>query len=363
MRQLTDETKTACGLGGHTQETPGAGNGTWTSPGGGNAGPSARRPIGACVRKAGTRLAAWLVVIATSLGLAAPVDAQGVRQPYGATLTVEAAGSGHGCVSGRCDEALTQDVAWLGDEGRLIEVIRLDSGTLRVQLDGRYGSDFHQPFTLHLGSTALAFADATYSGVGDNDIFTWESTGLSWSAGDSVQVRITHPPLVAPPFSPKADIEVGSGWQRFSLAQVGSKDWFTVALENNKRYVIRIDTPQDSGGPGSPPLTAPAAPRRSTRAASTTVSGVGDGNTAPGRAGSISIHIEAADRAGATASMSMRRIASMMATRRCSVTRSGSKTGHRIPHRPARWPRYSVAPRRPTTARQRSRCSSSSTQR
>ena len=241
MRQLTGETKTAGGLGSHTQEASG--------PGGGNAGPSARRPIGAYVRKAGTRLAACLVVIATSLGFAAPVDAQGVRQPYGATLTVEADGSRHGCALRRCNEALTQDVAWLGGEGRLIKVIRLDSGTLRVQLDGLYGSDFHQPFTLHLGSTALAFADATYSPSGDNDIFTWESTGLSWSVDDSVQVRITHLPLVAPPFSPKADILVGSGWQRFSLAQRGSKDWFTVALENNKRYVIRIDTPQDSRRP------------------------------------------------------------------------------------------------------------------
>ena len=71
MRKMANETTTARGLGGHTQQNRGGDNNAWGSTGKGSAGRLPRGSIGACVRKAGTRLAACLVVIATSLGFAA----------------------------------------------------------------------------------------------------------------------------------------------------------------------------------------------------------------------------------------------------------------------------------------------------
>ena len=73
MRQLTGETKTTHGLWGHTQETPSNGN-ERALP---------RHPIGAVVRKARTRLGAWLVAIAASLSFAGPAERAGGSGKYG----------------------------------------------------------------------------------------------------------------------------------------------------------------------------------------------------------------------------------------------------------------------------------------
>ena len=47
----------------------------------------------------------------------------------------------------------------------------------------------------------------------------------------------------------KGAIQVNSGWQPYTLETRTAEDWFGVTLERNKRYFIRINTPENSRRP------------------------------------------------------------------------------------------------------------------
>ena len=199
MKQLTGETKTGHALGMNAQQTPDKGN-ERALP---------RQPIGAVVRKARTRLAAWLVVIAASLAFAAPANAQEEVEIWSATLNAKSlGGSSVGCSNGspsgkRCNEpsVLSDDDLTLRSTNRAVEGVSLGGGGLNVTVSPSSGSSAFEKVTLHVGSTSLTFADATHSTFGSSDVFTWTTTSLSWSDGDSITLRMTET-RYAPEFIP-----------------------------------------------------------------------------------------------------------------------------------------------------------------
>ena len=193
MRQLTGETKTTHGLGMNAQQTPGTGNG--------NARPSPRGSIGAYVSKAGARLGAWLVVAAASLAVAGPANAQEGAEIWSATLNVKDVTNNtfgcHNLVSGKeCDESsiLSDDDFMLGSADIAVESVGLNTGGLSFIVSPASGSEAFRKMTLHVGSTAMTFASASHSTVTNGDGFVWTMTGLNWSDGDTVQLRITEQP-------------------------------------------------------------------------------------------------------------------------------------------------------------------------
>ena len=280
-RAMTDETKTTRGLGGHTQQNRGGGNNAWGSTGEGSAGRLPQRSIGAFVRKAATRIAAWLVVIAASLGFAGPANAQGTLEVASITLTVEDVGGGElGCAGTGCGTE-NERTMWLGGEGRRILRIELDSGTLLVSFIGLYGSGFYQRWTLHVGSTSLPFADARYAA--GNDAITWDSTGLSWSVGDTVQLRVTEP-LV--PTGPKFPHLVKIGYEHSLLENPEPNT--AIAMRSNAA-TISTETPSPTASKAETATSSTSTPQpeccRRRRVSSTTTrpsrgAKSGDGPTA-----------------------------------------------------------------------------------
>ena len=74
-----------------------------------------------------------------------------------------------------------------------IEGIAIRGGPIvDIDLTTELGTDANK-LTLHLGTHQFAFADATYRP--HNQSYIWVSSLANWSVGDSVQVKITGPPL------------------------------------------------------------------------------------------------------------------------------------------------------------------------
>ncbi len=61
---------------------------------------------------------------------------------------------------------------------------RLDPHGRRVFADAR--------FTLHIGTGTFSFGDATFDNGSMRRNFQWDSTGLSWSVGDTITVKLTE---------------------------------------------------------------------------------------------------------------------------------------------------------------------------
>ena len=151
---------------------------------------------------AARRAAALLVLLAAYFVFIAPAVAQTV-QIWSATLNPKDIGGGtvFGCSSrsssGRkCSESsvLSDNDVDLEGDGNRIDLLSVEDGLLSIQLRPDVaGSVDH--LTLHVGDISLSFASAAAQPFG---IFTWNSTGLSWSAGDPVQLRITAPASRAP---------------------------------------------------------------------------------------------------------------------------------------------------------------------
>ena len=67
----------------------------------------------------------------------------------------------------------------------------MPASLLELDLATGLGADANK-LTLHVGTQQFTFADATYNSIDQS--YSWRSFP-SWSAGDSVQVKITGPPL------------------------------------------------------------------------------------------------------------------------------------------------------------------------
>ena len=71
-------------------------------------------------------------------------------------------------------------------------VLDQNDGRLRFSVDVPIPDEFKSALILHVGNRKFALADATRSTASlTNDTLYWSNAGLSWSAGDEVQLRLT----------------------------------------------------------------------------------------------------------------------------------------------------------------------------
>ena len=91
---------------------------------------------------------------------------------------------------------LSNNTVSLAGRSYTVDSVKIRFPTLTNRLSLVFDSppgDIANNLTLHLGSTSLRLSDATLSAFGDG--FTWTNHGLTWAENDSVEVRLTAPPL------------------------------------------------------------------------------------------------------------------------------------------------------------------------
>ena len=121
------------------------------------------------------------------------VHYDGYPEVWSATLTAGTAisgiaGSGCGTVT-PCSSALTDDTFTYDNVEYTFTEIRIEAGSLSIRLNKALPQSLKSALTLHVGNSQFPLANAS-SSAGNYE--TWSNTGLSWSAGDTVQLRLTH---------------------------------------------------------------------------------------------------------------------------------------------------------------------------
>ena len=165
--------------------------------------PGARRRCEAGTRThgPGTRACLALLAAAALLALAAPAQAQ--TEIWSATLTPQNVGSGAlGCNNTAINTAvacsntavLSDNDFTLGSTDHVIGLLELSAeGSLQIISTGVFTDA--DTLALVLGTTSLAFSDGLL-GSGDGQL--WLSTGISWTAGTDVSVRLISLTLTTP---------------------------------------------------------------------------------------------------------------------------------------------------------------------
>ena len=114
--------------------------------------------------------------------------------------------------------------------------------------------------TLHVGNRKFEIKDAKHNQSKHRHVWTLtDASDFNWSAVDTVLVRLTAPPK---PPSERGILrdrltvsDVGTGYEFSDPRQlepgrsISNPYWFVVALENNRRYIVDIDTQSDSQDP------------------------------------------------------------------------------------------------------------------
>ena len=222
----------------------------------GTIGRAGRRIFEAVGRMAGKghRRAASLIVIAASLLLAGPANAQDAVEIWSATLNAKAlVGSSVGCSNSsssgkRCNESsvLSDDDFSLRSTDRVVEGISVtgrNPANLSVTVSPGSGSSAFQKVTLHVGSTSLTFADATHSTFGSNAVFRWTMTGLSWSDGDSIALRMTEDqaPTRELVLVDRTGLAVSIRYiESLSGTVIPTTESFSVTVDGEEREVTRV---------------------------------------------------------------------------------------------------------------------------
>lgn len=184
-----------------------------------------------------------LLLGAPCLFNAAPAQAQ--IPIWQATLTVaqDTATGEFGCTSQQgslCSSGLTSDTFLIGDTftGDIVEYtivfLRLDAaGRLNFRVDKPIPASDRAELMLHLGSTELPLAHGTpfasHSGL------TWSGTGLSWSVGETVSLRLSVPPP-EPRVPPTVSLSVGPS----RSVTEGSDFYVTATLSDPWEDTVRI---------------------------------------------------------------------------------------------------------------------------
>ena len=103
-------------------------------------------------------------------------------------------GGSLGCSVGSsavCDSRLTDDALSYDGSSLVIAALEVASdGALQITFDSTLGASAKQVLTLHVGSGQFPLANASAS---DTTLF-WTNPGLSWSVGDTVEVKLTGGP-------------------------------------------------------------------------------------------------------------------------------------------------------------------------
>ena len=203
-------------------------------------------------------LAAALVALAVFFAHdSRPAAATHGEVVWSGTLTVSVSGGDRGC-GGAVGVACSTDVLTSGPEFTLggvayeIEEIRVNSsGTLILELDRTIPNSVT---SLQVGNAGFTLANASRITVDvPNDRVAWASSGLSWSVGDTVQLRLT---IVRPSGVTLAgsSLDTSGGGHTLTVNE-GSSATFTVALSadpgsNTTVQLIRQEFGVHGGEPG-----------------------------------------------------------------------------------------------------------------
>ena len=129
------------------------------------------------------------------------------------------------------------------------------TGTLYVLLSADLTDDDKAGLVLTVDDTTLTFA---FSGAtkGTTGLYSWGLSGLTWSAGDTVTVRLPEP--TTPDDFPAdttttGQVDVG-GSATGNVESVGDADWFLVELEAGTRYQIDLEGADTNRGSLTDPL-------------------------------------------------------------------------------------------------------------
>ena len=190
--------------------------------------PGARRRCEAGKRTHGPGQRACLALLAATalLALAAPAQAQ--TEVWSATLTPGDLGMGAlGCNSIDFNTAvecsntavLSDNDFTLGSTDHTIGFIELSAaGSLQIISTGVFTDA--DTLVLVLGTTSLAFSDGILGSGDPGDGQLWVSTGISWTAGTDVSVRLTTaaPPNTAPTVANTIPNQTATAGTAFSYA-------------------------------------------------------------------------------------------------------------------------------------------------
>ncbi len=129
-----------------------------------------------------------------------------------------------------------------------------ETGTLYVLLSADLTDDDKAGLVLTDDDTTLTFA---FSGAtkGTTGLYSWGLSGLTWSAGDTVTVRLAGPPTsddFPADTTTTGQVDVG-GSATGNIESVGDADWFLVELEAGTRYQIDLEGAPTVRGTGSDP--------------------------------------------------------------------------------------------------------------
>ena len=115
------------------------------------------------------------------------------------------------------------------------------TGALFVLLSADLTDDDKAGLVLTVDDTTITFA---FSGAtkGTTGLYSWGLSGLTWSAGDTVTVRLSPPPPDDFPAdtTTTGQVDVG-GSATGNIGTVGDADWFLVELEADTRYQIDLE--------------------------------------------------------------------------------------------------------------------------
>ena len=182
--------------------------------------PRARRRCEAGKRTHGPGTRACLALLAATalLALAAPAQAQ--TEIWSATLTPQDTGNGAlGCDSTESNTAaqcsntavLSDNDFTLGSTDHTIGIIELAGESLQITSTGVFTDA--DTLALVLGTTSLAFSRGVTIQGGAGRV--WPSTGLSWTAGTDVSVRLISPTA---PGAPTGLAATANGPSRIDLS-------------------------------------------------------------------------------------------------------------------------------------------------
>ena len=132
-----------------------------------------------------------------------------------------------------------------------------ETGALFVLLSADLTDDDKAGLVLMVDDTTITFA---FSGAtkGTTGLYSWGLSGLTWSAGDTVTVRLSAPPPDDFPAdtTTTGQVDVG-GSVTGNIGTVGDADWFLVELEAGTRYQIDLEgTPTVRGTMSDPIINA-----------------------------------------------------------------------------------------------------------
>ena len=115
------------------------------------------------------------------------------------------------------------------------------TGALFVLLSADLSEDDKAGLVLTVDDTTLTFA---FSGAtkGTTGLYSWGLSGLTWSAGDTVTVRLSPPPPDDFPAGTNTTGEVDVGGSvTGNIESADDADWFKVVLEAGTRYQIDLE--------------------------------------------------------------------------------------------------------------------------